>query len=107
MSVHSHAAAQKSSGAFFRVMGRERYRKQPGRARIALRGFTGVRPRDVMVKGAAQLRPLLSLFHRKWRHFAVKKILRDACIQINSTLYKKGGYTKKYIFLLPMMRSCV
>lgn len=53
-----------------------------------------------MVNVAAQLRPLLSLFHRKWRHFVVKKILRDACIQINSTLYKKGGYTKKYIFFV-------
>ena len=74
---------------------------------MALRASQGVRSRDVMVNLAAQLRPLLSLFHRKWRYFVVKKILRDACIQINSTLYKKGGYTKKYIFLLPMMRSCV
>ena len=47
--VHSHAAAQKSSGAFFRDMGRERCRKRPARGRIALRGSQGVRARDVMV----------------------------------------------------------
>ena len=48
-SVHSHAAAQKSSGAFFRVMVRERCRKRPARVRSALRGSAGVRARDVMV----------------------------------------------------------
>lgn len=56
--VHSHAAAQKSSGAFFRVMGRERCRKRPGRVRIALRGSQGVRARDVMVNpnGSANMK---------------------------------------------------
>ena len=47
--VHSHADAQKSSGAFFRVMDRERCRKRPSGRRIALRASQGVRPRDVMV----------------------------------------------------------
>ena len=47
--VHTHAGAQKSSGAFFHDMDRERCRKRPARGRNALRGFTGVRPRDVMV----------------------------------------------------------
>jgi len=36
-SVHSHAAAQKSSGAFFRDMDRERCRKRPSGRRNALR----------------------------------------------------------------------
>lgn len=49
MRMHSYSLAHKSSGAFFRVLGGERYRKRPGRLRIALRGFTGVRPRGVMV----------------------------------------------------------
>ncbi len=50
--VHSHAAAQKSSGAFFRVMARERCRKRPARVRNALRGSQGVRPRNVMVNSS-------------------------------------------------------
>jgi len=48
-SVHSHAAAQKSSGAFFHDMDRERCRKRPGRGRNALRASARVRSRDVMV----------------------------------------------------------
>lgn len=47
--VHSHAGAQKSSGAFFHDMDRERCRKRRGRGRNALRASAGVRPRDVMV----------------------------------------------------------
>jgi len=47
--VHSHAAAQKSPRAFFRIPDGERCRKRTGRPRIALMGFTGVRQRDVMV----------------------------------------------------------
>ncbi|UUO81268.1 hypothetical protein DR190_29840 (plasmid) [Klebsiella pneumoniae] len=47
--VHSHAAAQNSSGAFFKGLDRERCRKRPGRARIALRASQKVRARDVMV----------------------------------------------------------
>lgn len=47
--VHSHADAQKSSGAFFRVLDRERCRKRPARVRIALRAPAAVRPRDVML----------------------------------------------------------
>lgn len=48
-SLHSHAAAPESSGAFFHDMDRERCRKWPARARITLRASQGVRPRDVMV----------------------------------------------------------
>lgn len=47
--MHRHAGAQKPSGAFFRVLDRERCRKRPGRVRIALRASQGVRARDVMV----------------------------------------------------------
>ncbi|WP_219607180.1 hypothetical protein, partial [Pectobacterium aroidearum] len=54
-SVHSHAGAQKSSGAFFRVVGRERCRKRPSCRRIALRTSQGVRPRDVMVNAAGSI----------------------------------------------------
>lgn len=50
--VHSHAAAQKSSGAFFRVMDRERYRKRPARLRMALRAPAGVRARTLMLNAA-------------------------------------------------------
>lgn len=49
--MHSHAGAQKSSGAFFRVLDRERCRKRPGRVRIALRASQGVRPRTLMLNG--------------------------------------------------------
>lgn len=49
MSVHSHAAAQKSSGAFFSVWDRERCRKSAGRGRNALRASQAVRATDVMV----------------------------------------------------------
>ena len=49
MFVHSHADAQKSSGAFFHDMDRERCRKRRGRGRNALRASQGVRARDVMV----------------------------------------------------------
>ncbi len=48
-SVHSHAGAQKSSGAFFHDMDRERCRKRRGRGRNALRASQGVRARGVMV----------------------------------------------------------
>lgn len=47
--MHSHSGAQKSSGAFFRVLDRGKCRKRPGRVRIALRASQGVRARDVMV----------------------------------------------------------
>lgn len=53
MSVHSHAAAQKSSGAFFSVWDRERCRKSAGRGRNALRASEAVRATDVMVNGVA------------------------------------------------------
>lgn len=39
--VHTHAGAQKSSGAFFHDTDRERCRKRPGRARNALRALRG------------------------------------------------------------------
>lgn len=55
--VHSHAAEPESSGAFFRVWDGERCRKRPSGRRIALRGFQGVRARDVMVNSpVGQLR---------------------------------------------------
>lgn len=47
--MHSHAGAQKSSGAFFRGWDRERSQKRPGRVRNALRASEAVRPTDVMV----------------------------------------------------------
>lgn len=47
--VHAYAPAQNLSGAFFRVLDRERHRKRPARVRIALRAPAAVRPRDVMV----------------------------------------------------------
>ncbi len=47
--MHSHADAQKSSGAFFHDMDRERCRKQAGRPRNALRLSERVRATDVMV----------------------------------------------------------
>ena len=50
--VHSHADAQKSSGAFFRVSDGERCRKRPARVRSVLRASQGVRARDVMVNEA-------------------------------------------------------
>lgn len=49
MSVHSHAAAQKSSGAFFSVWDRERCQKSAGRGRNALRASQSVHATDVMV----------------------------------------------------------
>lgn len=52
--MHNHAGTQKSSGALLGVMDRERCRKRPARARIALRGSAGVRPRDVMVNPTVQ-----------------------------------------------------
>lgn len=50
--VHSHAAAQKLSGAFFRVWAGERCRKRPSGRRNALRGSQGVRPRTLMLNAA-------------------------------------------------------
>lgn len=52
--VHSHADAQKSSGAFFHDMDRERCRKRRGRARNALRGSHGVRSSTVMLKAGCR-----------------------------------------------------
>ena len=59
MSVHSHAAAQKSSGAFFSVWDRERCRKSAGRGRNAFRPSEAVLITDVMVNTTA-----LAAFHR-------------------------------------------
>ncbi len=49
MSVHSHAVAPESSGAFFLDMGTERCVFQAGGLRNALRASEAVRPTDVMV----------------------------------------------------------
>lgn len=50
--MHSHAPAQKSSGALLGVMDRERCRKRPSGRRIALRRSGEGRERDVMVNQA-------------------------------------------------------
>ena len=47
--VHSHAVAQKSSGAIFHDMAVGKCRKRPSGRRNALRASAVVRPRDVMV----------------------------------------------------------
>ena len=66
--VHSHSPAQKSSGAFFHDTDRERCRKRPSGSRSALRGFTGVRARDVMFNRSGRHKKAafrrLSLFTR-------------------------------------------
>lgn len=49
MSVHSHAVAPESSGAFFLDMGTERCVFQAGGLRNALRASEAVRATDVMV----------------------------------------------------------
>ena len=49
MSVHSHAVAPESSGAFFLDMGTERCVFQAGGLRNALRGSEAVHATDVMV----------------------------------------------------------
>ncbi|MCZ0778071.1 hypothetical protein, partial [Klebsiella pneumoniae] len=51
--VHSHAVAQKSSGAFFRVMARERCWKWLTRYRVALRAFQAVQTMRRYGKSAA------------------------------------------------------
>ena len=52
MSVHSHAVAPESSGAFFLDMGTERCVFQAGGLRNALRASQAVRATDVMVNPA-------------------------------------------------------
>lgn len=49
MSVHSHAVAPESSGAFFHDMDKEICRKQGGGRRNTLRASQAVRATDVMV----------------------------------------------------------
>lgn len=61
MSVHSHAAAQKSSGAFFSVWDRERCRKSAGRGRNALRASAAVHATDVMVNSLGKHRRGLAM----------------------------------------------
>lgn len=61
MSVHSHAAAQKSSGAFFSVWDRERCRKSAGRGRNALRASHAVHATDVMVNSLGKHRRGLAM----------------------------------------------
>ena len=55
MSVHSHAVAPESSGAFFLDMGTERCVFQAGGLRNALRASEAVRATDVMVNQASLL----------------------------------------------------
>ena len=52
MSVHSHAVAPESSGAFFLDMGTERCVFQAGGLRNALRASAAVHATDVMVNPA-------------------------------------------------------
>ena len=52
MSVHSHAVAPESSGAFFLDMGTERCVFQAGGLRNALRASAAVHATDVMVNTA-------------------------------------------------------
>lgn len=47
--MHSHAVAQKLSAWIFAVLGGEGAGFWPARARIALRGSAGVRPRTLML----------------------------------------------------------
>lgn len=61
MSVHSHAAAQKSSGAFFSVWDRERCRKSAGRGRNALSASQAVHATDVMVNSLGKHRRGLAM----------------------------------------------
>lgn len=61
MSVHSHAAAQKSSGAFFSVWDRERCRKSAGRGRNAFRPSEMVHATDVMVNSLGKHRRGLAM----------------------------------------------
>ncbi len=61
MSVHSHAAAQKSSGAFFSVWDRERCRKSAGRGRNAFRPSEEVHATDVMVNSLGKHRRGLAM----------------------------------------------
>lgn len=61
MSVHSHAAAQKSSGAFFSVWDRERCRKSAGRGRNALRASQAVHATDVMFNSLGKHRRGLAM----------------------------------------------
>lgn len=61
MSVHSHAAAQKSSGAFFSVWDRERCRKSAGRGRNAFRASEMVHATDVMVNSLGKHRRGLAM----------------------------------------------
>lgn len=70
-SVHSHAPAPKSSGAFFMGMGRERCRKRPSGRRNALRASEEVRARDVMVNrnsGSITPKKTVKLFAYILRH---------------------------------------
>lgn len=57
MSVHSHAVAPESSGAFFLDMGTERCAFQAGGLRNALRASEAVRATDVMVNTGERDKP--------------------------------------------------
>lgn len=57
MSVHSHAVAPESSGAFFLDMGTERCVFQAGGLRNALRASQAVRATDVMVNTGERDKP--------------------------------------------------
>lgn len=62
--MHSHADAQKSSGPFFGVFPGERYRKQAGGRRNALRASEAVHARDVMFNpGGRQIRTDFDVFY--------------------------------------------
>ncbi len=52
MCMHSYSPAQKSSGAFFHDMDRERCRKRLSRLRMALRAPAAVRPSSLMLNSS-------------------------------------------------------
>ena len=59
--MHSHAGAQKLSGAFFHDIGTGKCRKQAGRPRNALRLSERVRATDVMVNSLGKHRRGLAM----------------------------------------------
>ena len=64
--VHSHAAAQKLSGAFFLRYGQGKCRKQAGGRRNALRASRAVRARDVMVNSFYNILINLNRFQNEY-----------------------------------------
>lgn len=123
MSVHSHAVAPESSGAFFLDMGTERCVFQAGGLRNALRASQAVLITDVMVnqgrcqpceqfpqhgsfsvvRGAIDLQPVPTSNAGWWRIFiiansAVTAILFDNCVSrgVHFTFLKRAAITTNF-----------